>query len=151
MARFYFGKNEDLKCLPGVKDFKIVTSGELGAKEDVCFAAKVSTDHLFLPWRVEVEDYVLAVKGTGKYFELTRSQVRYQQSIGNLPKDLPRYNLSTMEVVWGNLLWITIGSMAIFVALSFIQERIKSRSEHENSGAEPDAESHQKQESDKNE
>ena len=117
----------------------------------MCFAAKVSTDNLFLPWRVKVEDYVLAVKGTGKYFELTRSQTRYQQSIGNLPKDLPRYNLSTMELVWGNLLWITIGGMAMFVALSFIQEKVKSRSECQNSGAEPDLERPQEQQSNKNE
>ena len=126
VGRFYFGTQEDLKCLPEVKEFKIVTSRELGTKETVCLAAKVRTDSVLLPWRIKVDDYVLAIKGTGKYFDVTREQIRAYQSLGSLPKELPTYKLSLFELGFGHLLWVALGAMVIYGTVVSIHGRFNA-------------------------
>ena len=105
MARIpmWFGKSESLNCLEGIDKFEIsAAEGQV----EVCYAAKVVNQSIFLPYRVYVDDYVLA-KGDS-YYNLKPRSIRYYQSIGDLPNPLPKYSLNGMQILWGNALWIAI-------------------------------------------
>ena len=55
MARYYFGADNSLKCIKGLKAFNIQAAE---GSRNVCFAAKINTDYLALPWRIYIDDYV---------------------------------------------------------------------------------------------
>ena len=54
----YFGESVSLRCLKGIETFDIPTSEGL---KEVCYAAKVSTKSIFLPWKIYIDDYVFSV------------------------------------------------------------------------------------------
>ena len=91
MARWSFGKSEDLKCLEGIEKFEITAAeGEV----EVCYAAKISTQNIILPVGVKVDSYVLASDPiVGTFYSLEKEDITYYQIIGNLPDPLPKYEL----------------------------------------------------------
>ena len=98
MARYRFGKSEDLKCIEEVQKFEIqAPEGEI----EVCYAAKISTQSLILPVRIKVDSYVLATD-SNKFYDLSSQQIKYQQIIGNLPDPLPTYDLTSSDIFWGS-------------------------------------------------
>ena len=76
--RFQFGKGESLNCLPGIERFDI---GTADGTQNVCYAAKVATESVILPWRTYVDDYVFAVDGSN-FYNTTRESIRAEQAAG---------------------------------------------------------------------
>ena len=105
MPRYRFGTDETLKCFERIEVFTINTAD--GVK-DVCFAAKIKTDSIILPWRTYVDDYVFNIKDSSSYYDVNRSMIQFQQSEGNLPETLPKYSLTSFDLLWGYSLWIFI-------------------------------------------
>tara|TARA_E500000331_G_C17250187_1_gene710770 strand:- start:1793 stop:2215 length:423 start_codon:yes stop_codon:yes gene_type:complete len=121
-----FGKSEDLKCLEGIENFEIPTADGL---TEVCFAAKVSTQSFFIPWRVYVDDYVFAIDGSESgYYNTNESTINSLQSIEKLPTPLPKYQIQGFELIWGNAAWILV---AYFI-VAYIIEIIKDQREEVN-------------------
>lgn len=115
MSRYRFGANENLKCFESIQVFTINTRD--GAK-DVCFAAKIKTDYIILPWRTYVDDYVFNIKGSSSYYVVNRSMIQQEQSEGNLPETLPKYSLTSFDLLWGYSLWIFI----LVIAMSALKK-----------------------------
>ena len=102
----FFGKSIDVKCLKGLETFEIPTPEGL---KEVCYAAKISTKSVFLPWKVYVDDYVFAVKEpVSGYYKQDSSILNRLQTSEKLPTPLPEYQLQGFELIWGNALWISI-------------------------------------------
>ena len=102
----FFGKSLDIKCLKGLETFEITTSEGL---KEVCYAAKISTKSIFLPWRVYVDDYVFAVnEPVSGYYKKDDFITDKLQTSDKLPTPLPEYQLQGFELMWGNALWISI-------------------------------------------
>ena len=104
MARIYFGKTEELKCFEAIPRFDIPTAD---GTTDVCFAAKITTQSLFLPWRIYQDGYVLT-PDNDKYYNLSKENIEYYQSRGSIPNVLPEYKISTFDFIFGNLLWLVL-------------------------------------------
>ena len=119
MGRFFFGSQEDLNCLAGIKRFEIETND--GAV-DVCYAALVSRDSIFLPWRVYVKDYVFYPEGDS-YYTPTKNGIKSLQSDGTLPDPLPEYSLTNFDLVFGNFLWIFIGIVLAYTGIASLFEK----------------------------
>ena len=105
MARYYFGADNSLKCIEGLKAFNIQAAE---GSRNVCFAAKINTDYLALPWRIYIDDYVLKVTDSDSYYEVDRGLIQYHQEQGNLPETLPRHSFTILESLWGYSLWIVL-------------------------------------------
>ena len=76
---FFFGKSVNLKCLKGIETFEIPTSQ---GTQEVCYAAKVVKESIFLPWKVYVDNYVFAVdRPVSGYFKTDESTINSLQTI----------------------------------------------------------------------
>ena len=114
MARYRFGKSEDLKCLEGIEKFEI--NAQEGRVE-VCYAAKISTQNIIVPVNIKVEGYVLST-GKGTYYEISNKQIQYRQLVGDLPDPLPKYELSSSEVIWGSFGIVLLPLVLIWIISS---------------------------------
>ena len=125
MARrsFSFGASEELKCLDGLKRFEIETDS--GAV-DVCYAARVVTDSIFLPWRIYVKDYVFSKDGD-TYYVPSEDNINYFQANGELPNTIPEYSLTKVDIVSGNFLWIGLGFLLLYVGISSFFEKDETK------------------------
>ncbi len=97
MARYSFGKSEELKCLDGIEKFNIDTQE---GNTEVCFAAKIVTQNVIAPINIKVDSYVLATENK-TYYDLSKDDISYFQMTGELPDPLPKYELSSSELFWG--------------------------------------------------
>ena len=119
----FFGKSIDVKCLKGLETFEIPTPEGL---KEVCYAAKISTKSVFLPWKVYVDDYVFAVKEpVSGYYKQDSSILNRLQTSEKLPTPLPEYQLQGFELIWGNALWISIGLCVIAFSAEIINKKTK--------------------------
>ena len=117
----FFGKSLDVKCLKGLETFEISTPEGL---KEVCYAAKISTKSVFLPWRVYVDDYVFAVKEpVVGYYKKDSSIITRLQTSEKLPTPLPEYQIKGFELIWGNALWISI----VLCIIAFSVEIVKGQ------------------------
>ena len=111
--RFQFGKSESLECLPGIERFDI---GTADGTQNVCYAAKVATESVILPWRTYVDDYVFAVDGSN-FYNTTRDSIRAEQAAGNLPAQLPNYQIEPASMFFGHILWPALMLFAAYCGL----------------------------------
>ena len=119
----YVGKSVNLKCLKGIETFEISTSEGL---KEVCYAAKIERKSIFLPYKVNVDDYVFAVKGpVSGYFKTDKSTIDRLQTSEQLPTPLPEYQLQGFELISGNALWISIGLCVIAFSAEIINKKTK--------------------------
>jgi hypothetical protein len=71
---------------------------------------------LGLPYTVTDAGYVLAVEGQESYFPLTEQQIASFQSSRALPRPMPVYEMSAVDMAMGHLLWIAV-PFAVLLAL----------------------------------
>jgi hypothetical protein len=119
VARYYFGKGEDLHCVTDV-NFK-------GAEEqELCLAYKTTTISVFVPLYFHDDGYVLAVKARNDtYYELPPpKELATLQAAGILPSPLPSYQIPLHEYAFGFLLWVVLG---LVILLSVVQYQLKQR------------------------
>lgn len=102
---FRFGTNEDLLCLSS-SNIPIGKGGDLA-----CYAAKIKTDWLVLPWRKQVDSYVLAVGD--QYYQLRPGDISLIKQAGLLQGAPPKYAFSTIEKIWGHSLEIVVGTLLL--------------------------------------
>ena len=114
MARFRFGTRESLECLPGIPRFDIRTAN---GTENVCYAAKVVTKSVFLPWRTYVDDYVFSVDGR-TFYDATKENIRFEQALGNLPAQLPNYQIEPSAMFFGHIFWPVLIVCAVYRILN---------------------------------
>jgi len=151
MARIpmWFGTNEQLKCLPGIKRLEIQTAD---GKQDVCYAAKTKKESFILPYRISVDGYVLAVDDQ-TYYNANTQQIAYYQSTGSLPMSLPIYSLTAGEILGGTMLWTAIGVVLALIiwqhlmpassAESFTTDSIKGTNQQQSEQAHNPEEEHE--------
>lgn len=119
MARYRFGDSEQLTCLPGIKRFNInVGTGE----SNVCYAAKIKTSTFILPWRTSVDNYVLA-ENASTYYEINKEDIDYYQSIDVMPTNIPLYQISTPELLFGHSLWLALLSLVIWKGIEYMRDK----------------------------
>ena len=105
-----FGASEEINCLSGIERFEISTNE---GPVEVCYAARLVSDALILPWRVYVKDYVFSPED-GTYYIPNEGSIEYLQSVGTLPNPIPEYSLTKVDLVSGNFLWISIGFLLAY-------------------------------------
>ena len=94
--------------------------------KEVCYAAKVSTKSIFLPWKIYIDDYVFAVdKPVSGFYEANESTINSLQTSEKLPTPLPKYQLQGFELILGNALWISIGLSFIVFSAEIIKLKNK--------------------------
>ena len=124
----YSWESVSLRCLKGIETFDIPTSEGL---KEVCYAAKVSTKSIFLPWKIYIDDYVFSVdKPVSGFYEANESTINSLQTSEKLPTPLPKYQLQGFELIWGNALWISIGLCFIAFSAEIIKYQNKRISEN---------------------
>ena len=116
MARIpmWFGTEEQLKCLPGVKRFDLKAADGI---QNVCYAAKLKKENFVLPYKISLDSYVFAIDGSS-YFEAEPEDIAHFQATGDLPASLPIYKLSTGELLSGSLFW---PALVLVLALAGLQ------------------------------
>ena len=108
--RMQFGSSEEINCLSGIERFEIpVKDGSV----EVCYAARLVTDALILPWRIYVKDYVFD-PGGDTYYTSNQESIEYLQSEGTLPNPIPEYSFTNADLFSGNMLWIFIGFLLAY-------------------------------------
>lgn len=95
------GVSEDLICL-GPSNIPILEGKGIG-----CYAAKVNTHWMGIPFRKYVDSYVVA-SGDG-YYTIKENGVSLLQKEGLLPTPAPAHRLSAIEMGWGHSLGIIAG------------------------------------------
>ena len=65
------------------------------------------------------------------YYELTPENTQYHQTIGNLPEQLPKYDLSPIELGYGHSLWIAIAAIAGSAIIKAIKKEHRAADSHE--------------------
>ena len=126
MARF--GKSEQLKCLDGIEKFQIdAQEGNI----EVCFAAKIVTQNVFAPINIKVDSYVLAAEND-TYYNLSKEDISYLQTSGELPDPLPKYELSSTELFWGSFgiiifLFVGVGTLKKIIETFLDKKRMSKK------------------------
>lgn len=117
MARIpmWFGTEEQLKCLPGIKRFDLRAADGI---QNVCYAAKIKKESFVLPYKVSLDGYVFAIDGNS-YFDADPEDIAYFQSTEDLPATLPAYELSTGEQLSGGLLWPALALLLTVIGLQY--------------------------------
>ena len=118
---YLWGRSEELRCLPGIPEFKMQ-----GEDSPVCFAALITTDSVFLPWRKYVSDYVIKT-GDESYFHTTRQSISQLQSKKILPEQLQEYSLPISDMLFGHFLFVLIAFIAGAKGFSFLITRHQAR------------------------
>lgn len=117
MSRYAIGSYDSIRCFDEIKPFYIKTKeGDV----NVCFAVKIKENYIILPWHTFIDDYVLKATDSTGYYEIDRALTQNQQKQGNLPEILPRYSLTTNEILWGHSLWIIL----FILLLGFLKDTI---------------------------
>jgi tetratricopeptide (TPR) repeat protein len=83
--------------------------------------------HAFIaPYYVSDDGYILGVVGQDRYFKLDSKMIAEFQTSKLLPTPLPPYELSIWDYVFGYLLWIILGFVAVSIVISGIAGRRKA-------------------------
>jgi hypothetical protein len=111
-AKFFFGTDESLRVVTDVN-----LEGPEG--EDLQLSRLIIRENLLLPYKMKDGGYVLTVKGKrDTYFNLPEaSELEKIQNAGLLPKPLPEWEFSTLDIVFGYALWVTIGFMLVWAGI----------------------------------
>lgn len=86
-----------MKCVKGVERFTIPT--ERSDSTTVCYAALIQTDNFIVPYRIDVDSYVLAELNPNTdeagdiYYELDNEQIQLLQQEQKLPNPTPTYEI----------------------------------------------------------
>ena len=113
-AAFKFGSSEKIR-------FVAATSLQ-GPGGETLFIGRMVTQRSFgLPYTIEDHGFVLGISGESKrYYPMPQGeQLAALQQAGHLPTPLPAFELDTLDLLFGHLLWITLLCLATYTAYVF--------------------------------
>ena len=112
-----FGVSETIRCLQDLNQ-----PGPKG--ESLCLGHKFTVFHFVGPVGLHDDGYVLGVKGTHQYYELSKEMIAQNQASGALPSPLPGYALAIGDYLWGYSLWIMLAILTpVAIARSLKRRR----------------------------
>ena len=108
-AKFYFGKDESINFIMDVK-----LEGAKG--ENLQLSRIVIRESFLLPYHVKDGGFILTIKGNhDSYFDFPKDKKLVElQNKGLLPKPLPEWKLSTLDIIIGYALWEALGLMFVW-------------------------------------
>jgi len=117
-AKLHFGADERIHFVQDV-------SLQGPQDEDLYLGRMVVTKSFLLPYVVKDEGFVLGVTGDShRYFSLPEeATVQAMQSAGLLPNPLPPYELTTLDLVMGNLLWLFVAGFAVYGGYKYLTRK----------------------------
>ncbi|HDY7489123.1 hypothetical protein [Vibrio sp. 1180_3] len=94
--------------------------------EDLYLAYRTTTKFFILGVNITEQGYVLALKNSEEksYYPLSDVQIQGLQSVGDLPRILPKYELTIFDYAFGYSLWIFI---LLSVLYSLIKRQFRKR------------------------
>ncbi|KYN24636.1 hypothetical protein AUQ44_01680 [Vibrio cidicii] len=94
--------------------------------EDLYLAYRTTTKFFILGVNITEQGYVLALKNSEEksYYPLNDVQIQGLQSVGDLPRILPKYELTIFDYAFGYSLWIFI---LLSVLYSLIKRQFRKR------------------------
>jgi len=119
-GKMYFGTQDTIKRIQDV-----AIKGKNG--EELYLGHKYSTHSFVAPYSLSDDGYVLGVKGRESYYSLTQQDIEKFQASGLLPSPLPAYEISTIDYLFGHLLWIVLIVIALFIVGGSIKQKRKMR------------------------
>ncbi len=119
-GKFCFGTDEDLRSIE-----KVDLQGPNG--ETLYLARLLRTECFVLPYTVSDQGYVLRVEGQNNYYQLDEAKIAEYQEQGSLPKPLPEFKLSNLDLIFGHLLWVTLVIVALWTLGSSLISRARGR------------------------
>lgn len=84
---------------------------------------KVSFHWFVLPYAVSNDGYILGAKDKPIFYSADKAKLEQWQAEGHLPNPLPRNRLSVRDYLFGHLLWIILGAVAIWYGRAVINYR----------------------------
>ena len=84
---------------------------------------KVSFRWFVLPYAVVNDGYILGAKDKPIFYPADAAKLEQWQAEGHLPNSLPRNRLSVRDYLFGNLLWIILGAVAVWYGRVVINMR----------------------------
>jgi tetratricopeptide (TPR) repeat protein len=107
-AKYLFGTQDHLNKIQDV-DIK-------GPKGESLYLGHKYSQHSFIaPYRLSDDGYILGIVGQNSYYKLDAGLVEKLQAEGKLPKPLPPYEISIWDYLFGHLLWIVVGVIAVSI------------------------------------
>jgi tetratricopeptide (TPR) repeat protein len=115
-GKVMFGTQEHL-----IKIQDVAIEGPRG--ETLYLGYKYSLYSFVAPYSVSNDGYILGVAGQDRYYKLDAKMIEDLQAKGQLPNPLPPYQLSEVDYIFGNLLWIILAGLAIWFLISSLKDR----------------------------
>jgi hypothetical protein len=86
--------------------------------EQLFLGRMIETNSFLLPYAVKDQGFVLGIAGeSARYFDMPPDDaLQAMQREGLLPAPLPTYELTAVDLIFGNLLWIVIAVLALYGA-----------------------------------
>jgi hypothetical protein len=93
-------------------------------KGEALYLGYLYTHHSFvMPYYMTDDGYVLGVVGEKSYYPLGPDLLKRLQAQRLLPDPLPPYSVSWIDYIFGYILWITLGGIAIGIAYTYLKQR----------------------------
>lgn len=115
-AAFKFGSSETIR-------FVAETSLQGPGGEKLYLGRMVATRSFGLPYTIKDQGYVLGISGESRrYYPLPQgAQLAALQQAGRLPTPLPPFELDTLDLLFGHLLWVTLLGLAGWGAYVYLR------------------------------
>jgi tetratricopeptide (TPR) repeat protein len=115
-GKIMFGTSEHLEKIQDV-----AIKGQNG--EALYLGYKFSHHSFVAPYMLTDDGYILGVVGQNRFYKLDAAAIENFQARGLLPKPLPPYEISFVDYLFGNLLWIVLA----FIGVGAYFTRLKSK------------------------
>ena len=105
-AKVMFGTKEHLHKIQDL-DLK-------GPNGEALYLGYKYSHHAFIaPYRTTDDGYILGVVGEQRYYPLNAALIERLQAQKRLPVPLPPYELSTLDYLFGYVLWIIVAGITV--------------------------------------
>ena len=93
--------------------------------ERLFLARRISQKNFLLPYAMEDKGYILGISGeSDRYFPLPEGdRLKAIQLAGYLPRPLPAYEISTLDMIFGHLLWIVLAGLVVYGGYKYAMGR----------------------------